>query len=231
MSRWDKVRISVTHGLQALGKWYGVIGFIAALSALINLLVALFTLDMASFLAPFITVYRAIAHPLVDVLTAWLPFRIPLYVKDLIVLYGIMGGSVARTNESFRRVRKGSLSEAWGSMLGRPNPPGKSPWDPKTSPPRRFYDASPQWLRIVLDVLLWPLTFEAVFRVPIASIGRAPSGSWYSRSVDWEQAQDHIREGHIATFDLRINFAVQILALIITAFVIVGLNSYALPIG
>ena len=232
MSRRDKVRISVTHGLQALGRWYGVIGFVAALSALINLLVALFTLDLAAFLAPFITVYRAIAHPVIDTLTFWLPFRLPLFVKDIIVLYGIIGGSVARTNESFRDVRKGTLKHAWISLLAKPNPPGRNLYDPKEWALIRFYRAGPSWLRIVLDIIFWPITIGEVFAAPIASKGVLESGgAWYSRSSDWEKADGPSREGHIATFDLRINFAVQIIALIIIAFVIVGLNSYALPPG
>jgi hypothetical protein len=47
----------------------------------------------------------------------------------------------------------------------------------------------------------------------------------------WFEADGPSRAGHIATFDLRINFAAQILALLLTAFVIIGLNSYALPSG
>ena len=87
-------------------------------------------------------------------------------------------------------------------------------------------------LRMVIDVLFWPLTIRKVFTSLIASKGAMPSGgAWYSRSSDWEHADSPSREGHIATFDLRINFAAQILALLLAAFVIIGLNSYALPSG
>lgn len=231
MSRWGKVRVSIIQGLQALGKWYGIIGFLAAASASINLITSLLALDIATFLAPFITVYRSIAHPLIDVLTVWLPFELPLYVKDLVVLYGIIGGSVARAYEEYRQVRRGGLKEAWISLLGKPSPPGRNLYDPKEWPPVRFYRASPKWLRMLFDVVLWPITIVEAFKKPIASMGRTSSGTWYSTAKTWEEAEHNKREGHISTFDLRINFATQLLVLLFIVAVVVGLNAYALTSG
>jgi hypothetical protein len=134
---------SVKEALKAFRTWYGVLGSVIAILALINFSAAIFRIEFTEFLQLIVNAYRGIAHTIVDWLFFWVPFKVPTFVKDGVVLWLIFGGAFARTQDRFMIVRSGSLWQAYYVALGRRNPteriPDRSPYL------EHIYNVSPRW--------------------------------------------------------------------------------------
>jgi hypothetical protein len=145
---------SIKEALKVFSEWYGVIGFVFAVFALINLCVSVYHIELNEFIGSIRQSYQIVAHTLVGWLFFWLPFLLPVFAKDAVVVWLIVGGAVARTQDRFMRVRAYRLTETIHTALGR-----QSPRDlhTDTSPYfERIYNHSPRWFRIMADILFWP---------------------------------------------------------------------------
>lgn len=217
---------SIHMGLKALTTWYGLLGFMVATIALINLAVGLFTIGPSAILQVLLETYRAIAHKLIGWLTVWLPFTLPPYAKDVVILWAVIGGAIARTKDSFMYLRHGSLKLALFELFGRRNP-NNLEQDTSTRIVRVYHD-SPRWLKLTLDGILWPLSIINILNIPYASIGAAKNHTWYRQHQNKDNEQfESVRkqEGYIDILDLRIVLLVQIAALIAAVIAVVALNT------
>src|SRR5688500_4053752 len=114
---------SIRIAVNAFSTWYGVIGFIVTVISLINLIVGIFTLGPLPVLDEILKTYRSIIHTPIDWFLFWLPFKLPAAFKDIIILWMITGGAIAKAKDSFMGVRPSSLKHAiFALLLGRQDP-------------------------------------------------------------------------------------------------------------
>jgi hypothetical protein len=224
---------SIRVAAGAVSTWYGIIGFTVAAIGLVNLVVGLFSLGPFSVLSEILQTYRSIVHKPIDWLLFWLPFKLPATFKDIIVLWTITGGAIAKAKDSFMGVRPGSLKRAVLALFLRRQHPAEVKRDQSS----RFvlaYNNSPRWLRVALDVLVWPRFLLRIFRAPWASIGKTKNQTWYSvyhdkfiHRVSAEEPSFDVREreGYIHTIDLRVVFLTQLLAIVVAAIAVIGLST------
>ena len=219
---------SIKEALKIFMEWYGVIGFVFGVFAIINLCVSIYHIDLNEFIRSISRSYQIIAHTFVGWLFFWLPFSLPTFAKDVVVIWLIVGGAVARTQDRFMRVRAYHLKETIHTALGRQSP---RDINPDTSPYfERIYNHSPRWFRILADILFWPRRVYNFFRRPFASVGKTRKYTWYDineKKSDQEKSKQ--KEGYLDDFDLRIVFFAQIFVIISTAIFVLALNTFAPP--
>jgi uncharacterized membrane protein YdjX (TVP38/TMEM64 family) len=84
----------------ALGSWINWCGIILAATAIFNLSIKTFQLDLSEFFDVVLTGYRAVFHTIFDYLFFWVPIlfkvELPWWLKDVFTLWILLAGSATR---------------------------------------------------------------------------------------------------------------------------------------
>lgn len=77
-------------------------------------------IDLGALLHKIVSAWRHLIHPLIDFLLRWLPFTVPVVVKDLLLVAVFVGLGWWRTDESWTRPwrRQNNIIEKIGKRLG-----------------------------------------------------------------------------------------------------------------
>jgi hypothetical protein len=82
--------------LEAYRSWGMFLGMAFGVVAIVSLCARLFSLALAKGLMAVIDAYRAVFHTMVDWLLFWVPFELPWWAKDVLVLWCIGWGALVR---------------------------------------------------------------------------------------------------------------------------------------
>lgn len=80
----------------AYASWSAILGTILGSLAVTSLAFELVSITPSDLLRQLLSAYRQTFHPPLELLLSWLPFRLPVMVKDAILLYGAIGGILFR---------------------------------------------------------------------------------------------------------------------------------------
>lgn len=186
----------------AFSSIWAQIGMLISAVAVFNFLTEALQLGLSEFFARVLSVFRFVFHPVVDVLTFWLPFELSDLWKDGIVLWLALGGATARAFVAYR----GTIAQS------------------QDTPNNRSFNLLARsrtlWpVGVLLCLLVWPLMLPIFFNAPIvvrlSPVGHTPrrdnryecvnQGDWLAQKIIWPGTA-------LYECDLRTVFALQVAA-------------------
>ncbi len=203
---------------EALGGWGSVFGVILTATAIVNILINVFSLQLGEVLAAFLDGYRQIFHYPLRAVEAVLGIHVPAIVRDCIVLWLIGAGSALRMNR--RTYNANDFKRQFGFWESVRSAEWRRPAtysNFRCSIILNFYH--PLW-RVILVIVTWPLVLRVLFRnTPIIYVA-TPSSKGVRRHyvyADEERGAKLETEGYQRGFDLRNIFLTQIGAALLIA--------------
>lgn len=77
------------------GNYVALIGILMGACSIVRMAVDAFHLPLTKIVRNVIKTYVVVFHTMFDVIFIWLPFKVPSSVKDLVILYVVLGSSTA----------------------------------------------------------------------------------------------------------------------------------------
>ena len=194
---------------------FKLIGITSSALALLNLVSHLFHFDLVGFLALWAQAMRLFFHPAFDWLFGWFDIELSEFVKDMLTLYLLVGGTMGRTVG-------GVLARAFGS-------------DKVKIHGRDFQvDADAHGFGYFLGtlmtyILIWPIKLIDVIKQPIVAQKRSKwliffeTGGTHFRTYEASHKEDIIAENEYVC-DLRTVLMLQILAVCLQTVGLIGIN-------
>lgn len=210
---------SIRQGLSSLNHWYGWLGVLVASVATANFIFSLTNLPISASIGALFSTYKAIVHVAFDWITLPFRFRIPGVVKDLLFLYGIVGGAFvrARLAENIYTKRNQSLRNAIRVLLSFPlrDIDGGYPLNSRFAV---FWQHSPNWLRCLLDFALWPRVAIQYWNRPMVHVNEY-LGTYPTFPAGYKTHKPLL-------YDRRIVFTIQLAAVLLGLFAILVTNAF-----
>lgn len=169
----DEHRKSAKEALKSYSSWYGLLGAIVTVVSVCNFLFTLLHFPISLTLATLLSTYRFIVHGAFDWLMFLTPWRLLPATKDLIFLYGVIGGAFMRARMTDVRVADlDPESSVWRSIQFIMKREGYFSTDYSGRKElvklslRSLYRFSPAWVRRAMDCLLWPRVAKQYWALP-----------------------------------------------------------------
>jgi hypothetical protein len=179
----------------AYKSWWTQITVLLSAVAIFNFTARALDLELSELMAQLAAVYRALFHPIVELLT--LPFRLSLtdWQKDLVLIWMALGGATVRTH--INEMKSNTYMVGSGEHLIALRHWGK-----------RLMD----YILIPIIFLAWPFFWVEYFRRPFFaehdSTAAHTVGTYFSR-----QAVVDLDHSHVVA-DMRVVLAVQVLTIV-----------------
>ena len=184
------------------GRWVGI--GLAGL-ALFSWASNAFSLTLAQFIADVVATYRALLHPVVELLFGWLFLRFPDWWKDVAVFYFVLGGAVARTLLTLYKRHDPTKGEVFGPPIFG-----------------RFSRKTTQIAAVILTVPLWPLALASILSVPYVMQNEVNRNVFSADRANRDRLR--IRKNVRFLFNLRWVFVLQLVAVVGIVLMIIALN-------
>jgi hypothetical protein len=217
----DSTRLaqSIRQGFSSFNHWYGWLGVLVASVATANFVFSLTNLPLSASIISIISTYKAIVHAAFDWITLPFQFRIAGWAKDMIFLYCLIGGAFvrARLSERIYSEHNQSVRNALWVLFSFPlkNVDGSFPLNTRFA---TVWQHSPQWMRSLLDFLLWPRVAIQYCRKPMVHENDY-LGTYPTFPAGYQTSKPFL-------YDRRVVFAIQLLAVMLGLFAIVVTNAF-----
>jgi hypothetical protein len=203
---------------EALSGWGSLFGIILTATAIVNILINSFHLELSEVLGAVLEGYRGIFHYPLRAAEALFGIHVPPIIRDCIVLWLIGAGSTLRMN---RRTYNANDFKAqfgfWASVKSAEWRRPATYTNFRCSIILNFYH--PVW-RTIVAIFTWPLVLRILFRrtpiIFVAQAGRQDLPRHYVYAGP-EMAADLEAGGYRRGFDLRKIFWTQVTAAVLIA--------------
>lgn len=165
----SETKKSLKHALRSAVTLVSLLGTVGTTIALLNFLTSLLTLSLSASFEAMLSAYKLLIHGAIDWLLFFVGVKLPLWAKDMIFIYLIIGGAFMRSRmrETVKAVppKNASLLKSLRIVCA----PVVQRSDGTISSLGRmidFYQESPFWVRRIMDILLWPRIAKRYFAKP-----------------------------------------------------------------